>query len=386
MNQPPLSRDSFAVTSRYAYLNHAAVGVLPNASREALKAFVDAHAQGGVLGVFGTELRMPEIRSKVGAFIGASGEDVAILRNTGDGANAIAGGFPFEAGDEVVLAANEFPANAVPWLALRRRGIGVRVLDASQPLTPDRLRAQMHAGTRVVAASWVSFLDGYRHDLAALAEVAHERGAVFVVDAIQGLGAFPLDVRSTGIDALYCGGAKWLMALQGVGIFYVSPELRERLAVASPGWRSVEDMWDFLNYDQPYAREAAKYEGGTPNFIGAISLERSVDTFVAAGPENVARHVLSLTDELRDGLEHCGARVLGDRAPGTTSGIVTFSIPGADPVELGKALQGEGFVTTYRSSGIRVSPHGYNTMGEIREFVRCAGALCKSARANFLPA
>lgn len=368
LSDTPLPREWFSVTERYTYFNHAAVGVLPLPSREALKHFIDAHAEGGVMGVFGTELRMPDIRSKIGSFVGAAGEDIAILRNTGDGANAIAGGFPFRGGDEVLLPGNEFPANALPWLALRERGVNVRLLDARERLTPERLRSEISARTRIVAVSWVSFLDGYRHDLAGLSDVAHACGASFVVDAAQGLGAFPLDVRALAIDAVYCCGAKWMLALQGVSFLYVSSALRDHLKLAAPGWRSAEDMWDFLNYDQPSAKEAAKYEGGTPNFIGALSLEKAIDAFESAGRKEIATHVLALTDRLSEGLASCGARILSARSDGTSSGIVTFAKPGTDSVALGKALQREGFITTYRSSGIRVSPHGYNTLEEIDRF------------------
>lgn len=366
----PLSRDLFATTEKYAYLNHAAVGVLPRPTREALHAFVDAHADGGVMGVFPYELRMDEFRTRIASFIGAQPGTIAVLRNTGDGANAIAGGVRWESGDELILPDNEFPSNAQPWLPLRRRGVNIRFIEtARERLTPDVLRAHISDRTKVVTVSWVSFEDGYRHDLAALAEVAHERGALFAVDAIQALGAFPIDVQACGIDALYCGGAKWMLSLQGVSFLYVRPELIEQLQVAAPGWRSVANMWSFLQYEQPLAAGATRFEGGTPNFIGALSLAKSIEVIEHAGTSRIARHVLALTDHLVEGLRSAGAEVASLRAEASSSGIVTFLAPGADPVELGKALQREGVVTTYRANGIRVAPHGYNTFDEIDALV-----------------
>ncbi len=362
----PLSRDLFAATQRYTYLNHAAVGVLPRPVREALHAFVDAHATGGVMGVFRYETRMDEFRSRIASFIGAQPGTIAVLRNTGDGANAIAGGFPWEAGDELILPDNEFPANAQPWLPLRKRGVNIRFIEtARERLTPDVLRKRITGRTKIVSVSWVSFEDGYRHDLAALAEIAHAHGALFVVDAIQGLGAFPLDVQAMGVDALYCGGAKWLLALQGVSFLYVSPQLLDRLALAAPGWRSVADMWSFLDYDQPLAGDASRFEGGTPNFIGALSLNESMNVLQEAGTGRIAAHVLELTDRLTEGLRAAGAQITTIRGSAESSGIVTFTLPGADPVEVGRALQRDGIVTTYRANGVRVAPHGYNTAQEI---------------------
>ncbi|MDQ2872672.1 MAG: aminotransferase class V-fold PLP-dependent enzyme [Candidatus Eremiobacteraeota bacterium] len=366
LSETPLPRELFEITKNYVYLNHAAVGVLPKPTREALHEFVDGHAIGGVMGVLQYELNVPKYRERIGRFIGASGAEIALLRNTSDGANAIAGGFRWKAGDEVILPDDEFPANAQPWLALRSRGVNVRFVErARSRLTPEVLRAMLTPRTKIVAVSWVGFSDGYRSDLAGLAEVAHANGTLLCVDAIQGLGAFPIDVGACGIDALYGAGAKWMLALQGVGFLYVRANLLDRLDVAAPGWRSVADMWNFLDYDQPPAPNASRFEGGTPNFIGGLSLARSIELFESSGTEAIAAHVLALTDRLVDGLQSAGAEVASERGRTCSSGIVTFSVPGRDPVEVGRAMQREGIVTTYRANGIRVAPHGYNSFDEI---------------------
>jgi cysteine desulfurase/selenocysteine lyase len=379
----PLPRELFAVTQSFKYLNHAAVGVLPQPTLQALEGFLAAHASGGVMGTFAYERKMPEYRGRIARFIGARAGEIAVLRNTGDGANAIAAGFPWTAGDELILPDNEFPSNVQPWLRVRKLGVNVRFVNSRETrLTPDVLRKHLSPRTKIVAVSWVSFEDGYRHDLAALAEVAHAAGALFCVDAIQGLGAFPLDVRACNIDALYSGGAKWLLALQGVSFLYVRADLIERLELASPGWRSTADMWDFLDYDQPFVADATRFEGGTPNFIGALSLAESIDVIDRAGTSRIAAHVLELTDRLVEGLSEAGADVASVRSQTESSGIVTFTLPGADSVELGKKLQREGFVTTYRTRGIRVAPHGYNTLEEIDALLTAIGAYRKEAQCS----
>jgi selenocysteine lyase/cysteine desulfurase len=364
----PLPRDEFAVTQTYVYLNHAAVGVLPRSSTSAINEFVRAHGEGGVAGVWPYEARMPEFRERIARFIGAKAGEIAVLRNTGDGANVLALGIDWRDGDEVILCDNEFPANAVPWIALRRRGVNVRVLPTQhERLTPDVLRREMTPRTRAVAVSWVSYADGYRHDLPALGEIARAGGALLCVDAIQGLGAFGIDVARDGIDALYCGAAKWMLGLQGVSFFYLRESLLERLALGTPGWRSMADMWDTARFDQPYVADASRFEGGTPNFLGALSIASAIDVIERhGGCAAIAPHVLSLTDRLCEGLERLGARVASPRGEGISSGIVTFSLPGSDSVELGRGLQErDGIVTTYRKNGIRVAPHGYNTHEEI---------------------
>nr|MDP9105336.1 aminotransferase class V-fold PLP-dependent enzyme [Candidatus Eremiobacteraeota bacterium] len=291
----------------------------------------------------------------------------ALLRNTGDGATVLAQGLDLGAGDEVITGANEFGANAYPWLALRERGVTVTLIGAPRErMTPDVLRRYISPRTKVVAVSWVTFDDGYRHDLTALAEVAHAHGALFVVDAIQGLGAFPLDVHATNVDALYASGAKWLMALQGVGVLWLRANLLERVALRLPGWRSAADMWDFLDYTQAPAADASRYEGGTPNFLGALSLATSIDVLTNAGIDRIGPHVLALTDRLTQGLRSRGYTVVSDRASeGVKSGIVLFRRDDGDPVALGKRLNEANICTTYRPTGIRIAPHGHNTADDI---------------------
>ncbi|MDQ6931915.1 MAG: aminotransferase class V-fold PLP-dependent enzyme [Candidatus Eremiobacteraeota bacterium] len=367
---PPLPRDEFEVCEDFAYLNHAAVGVLPRRTRDALRTFIDRHASEGVLGVFPYDARMPEFRGMLARFIGARAGEIALLRNTGDGANVVANGIVWEPGDEIITNDNEFGANAYPWLRLRERGVSVRFIDTRRErMTPDVLRKAISDCTRLVTLSWVSFSDGFRHDLASLAEVAHAAKALIAVDVIQGLGAFPLDVERDNLDFAYGGGAKWLLALQGVSFLYVREALLDRMQLAMPGWRSVHDMWSFLDYDQSLAPDATRFEGGTPNFIGALSLSESISVLAAAGTTRIASHVLALTDHLTEGLQSLGAHLTSVRGEHCSSGIVTFSLPGRDPVALGKELQKDAIVTTYRPSGVRVAPHGYNTHDEIRHLL-----------------
>ena len=363
----PLARDAFALAPGLVYVNHAAVGVLPVVTRDALHAMIDDHAARGVLGTAPREMALPAYRRRIASLVGGRGEEIALLRNTGDGATVLAQGLDLGAGDEVITGANEFGANAYPWLALRERGVTVTLIAAPRErMTPDVLQRSISPRTKVVAVSWVTFDDGYRHDLTALAEVAHAHGALFVVDAIQGLGAFPLDVHATNVDAVYAGGAKWLMALQGVSFLWLRANLLDRVALRLPGWRSVADMWDFLDYTQGPAPDASRYEGGTPNFLGALSLATSIDVLANTGIERIGAHVLALTDRLAEGLRSRGYTVASDRTSDEVkSGIVLFRRHEVDPVALGKRLNEAKICTTYRPTGIRIAPHGHNTTEDV---------------------
>lgn len=380
---PPLPRSEFAVTERLIYLNHAAVGVLPLSSVTVVDELLQAHAKAGVLGTWPFDERTDEYRETIARFIGASKTEIAFVASTSAGAAVLAQSIPWNEGDEIVLADDEFPANVVPWLAVRERGVRVRLIEsASGPLTADRLRREIGPKTKVVAVSWVSYADGYRRDLASLAEVAHRAGALVCVDAMQGLGALPLDVDACGVDAVFAGAGKWLLGLHGAGFLYVRSGLLERLRPGVPGWRAQSDIWDFHNYDQSLSDDARRLETGTPNVAGNLALNNSVELLRRSDTAAIERWVLDLTDRLCDGLTRLGARVLTQRSAGAKSGIVAFEMPGVDSRWLGAALLREGVVTTYRDAGIRVSPHGYNLPGEIDSALETIATLTARAPAR----
>ena len=375
----PLPRAEFAVTERFVYLNHASAGVLPRTTVAAIEQFAREHAEGGVRATYPYDLRLPEYRDRIGRYIGAAGAEIALVTNTSVAAATVAAGLKWNAGDEVLLCDNEFPANATAWVALRRRGVAVRLLETRhERLTPQRLCRVMTPRTRLIAVSWVSYADGYRHDLAGLAAVAHEGGALLCVDAMQGLGAFTLDVRELDLDALYAGAPKWLLGLHGIGLLCLGARLRDRLELAMPGWRSVRDIWDFHNYEQAYSEQALRFESGTPNIVGALSLVSAIDLFERSGTAAIAEHVLMLTDTLCEGLHAIGARIASPRGLGVSSGIVTYTLPQVDSIELGHALERKGIITTYRATGVRVSPHGYNTVHEIEALVNVSAQAAHS--------
>ncbi len=204
------------VTQRWAYFDHAAVAPLPEPSRGAMNAQVADQAENG-------DVNWPEWRKnvervrKLGAeLIGAKPDEVAVIRNTTEGIGLVAEGFPWQAGDNVVVPASEFPSNLYPWKHLASRGVEVRVVDApNERLTPAMIDAACDSRTRIVALSWVGYATGWRNDPATFAEIAHKHGACFFLDAIQGCGVLPLDVASIGIDFLSADGHKWMLGPEG---------------------------------------------------------------------------------------------------------------------------------------------------------------------------
>jgi cysteine desulfurase/selenocysteine lyase len=357
----PLDRALFPVCERWAYCNHAAVGPLPRPAHAAMIAAMDAQMADGCNGILDIEARKEDVRTAVAASIHADPQEIAFMRATSDGALLGANGIDWRPGDEIVLTDNEFGANAYPWLSLRDKGVRVRLVRApAERLTVETLDRIASRRTRLVTVSYVSFGDGYRHDLAALGAWCRERGVIFAIDAIQGFGHLPLDVRACGADLCYFGVAKWLLSPQGLSVVFVSRDLCERLRPTSASWRSVKDPMNFLDYAQEFTPGAARFEGGTINYPALIAFGESLRLLESAGFENIETHVLALTDRLLRGCARAGLQVASSLAPQTRSGILLVGRGRRSVAELQRRVDDARVQVTVRETGVRIAPHGYN--------------------------
>jgi selenocysteine lyase/cysteine desulfurase len=342
----PLAREAFVLERGTTYWDHARAGVIPIRTRDAL---MDAVWRCASRGAFDSSFFKEEsdaARACVAAFIGVRAEDITFTRDAYDGADAIVRGLDWKRGDEVVLGASELSGAASPWFTLLERGVGVHCVGAGERLTSDALARLMTSRTRMVIVPWVCVVDGYRHDLAALAEIAHVYDALFCVDATQGLGAFSLDAGWLGIDALYADCSTWLMALQGTGILSMSPRMRGRLEQA------------------PFASSMRRCERGIAHSLGILSLRHAIAVLEEAGMTRISDHILGLTDYLVEDLRRIGARIDSPRGTGTSSGIVTFRFPRRDSAQVWDRLKEAKIVTSSRSGVLCAAPHGYNTYEE----------------------
>ncbi len=249
--------------------------------------------------------------------IGALPEEIALVGNTTAGINLVAEGFPWKPGDNVVTRADEFPTNQYPWLHLADRGVETRRVPTNDGrLDLDRLAAACDNRTRIVSVSWVAYASGWRHDLDRLAELVHGRGALLFLDAIQGLGVFPLDVRQTPIDFLAADGHKWLLGPEGAGIFFTRREHLNLLRPVGVGWNSVRGHADFSHIELVFRDTAARYEGGSQNVAGLSALGASVESAQRFGTDGLSRRVLEITDLACQRLAEIGAVIHSDRSPG----------------------------------------------------------------------
>ena len=223
-------------------------------------------------------------------------------------------------------------------------------------MTLESLLDACDARTRIVSVSWVGYASGWRMDLDRLVEAVHSRGALLFLDAIQGLGVFPLDVRRTPIDFLAADGHKWLLGPEGAGIFYIRREHLDRLRPIGVGWNSVAHDRDFTRIELNYKNTAERYEGGSMNMAGFIGLNASLELLLRHGQEAIGRRVLEVTDLACERLAAAGAVVESDRTPPHASGIVSFHVPGRDPTELRKRLLEHNVVVQLQGRAVADQP------------------------------
>lgn len=361
-------REQFPVTENLVYLNHAAVSPLPLRCTRGMRGYLEELSGWGAHHYPAAAFDTLEAARALGARLLHTGPArVFFVRSTSQGLGIAATGIPFREGDNLVLVDREFPANLRPWLPLGRRGVEIRRVAQRDGRVPiDDLRAAMDGRTRALSISFVQFLSGFRLEPAAVAGLCREHDALFVLDAIQGLGVFPLDVEAAGVDFLAADAHKWMLGPEGVGLGYASPRALERIRPALEGWLAVERPFDFFDLDQPLKSSAARYEEGAPNQAGIHGLHGSLELLLEAGIENMAGRILELTDRLAEGFERDGWQVVSPRATeAEKSGIVLATREGLDCERLGKRLHDAGISVSVRGGALRVSPHAYNTEQEI---------------------
>jgi selenocysteine lyase/cysteine desulfurase len=354
--------DRFPVRERLVYLNHAAVAPLCRPAAEAMRWLAADAMEFGSLH-YGAWLETYEgLRVAAARLIGASRGEIALVKNTSEGIATIAMGLDWRSGDKIVAFREEFPANYYPWKRLEETGVQVEWLSYLDPL--DRID-QACRGARLLAISFVQYLSGHRVDLDAIGEICHRHGCAYLVDAIQGLGAFPVDVRRAHIDALAADGHKWLLGPEGCGILFVSQEFQESVRPVEFGWTNVAGYADYASRDMTLRPDAGRYECGTLNTIGCYGLRASIELLLEVGAEAIAPAVQRLGDLIADGVQAKGYEVLGNRSQANGAGIVSFRKAGLEASSIVQKLNAAGVTAAPRQRWVRVSPHFYISPDDI---------------------
>ncbi len=360
----------FPVTEGYLYLNHAGVSPISLLVKEAVEKFLTHSNQSGIVGIERLFGRGEEIRESIARFVGAEKEEIAYVRSTSHGLSLVSEGIDWREGENVVIASCEFPSNVYPWMNLKRRGVETRFVDPVEGrIDLDDLAAAIDEKTRLMSLSWVEYGNGFRNDLEAIGRLCRERGIWFCVDGIQGVGAIPLDLSRLPVDVLAADGHKWLLGPEGIGLLYVSQRVLDRIHPVIVGWHSVIHPLDFEDLDFTLRRDAAKFEEGSPSFMGIMALGAAVDLLAEVGIDRVWKRIAGFIEHAVTGLERRGYEIVSLREEPHRSGILTFRSRDHSPEKLFRILTEGKIVVAVRGGGIRISPHFYNTIEEIDRFL-----------------
>ena len=359
-------RQFFPITKHLAYLNHAAVAPLCQPAAEAMQWLAQDALENGSLHYAKWLETYEGLRKSTAKLINSEASEIAIVKNTSEGIATIAMGIDWRAGDKIVVFREEFPANQYCWRRLEQKGVRLEWRSVTDPVEEIGAAAK---GARLLSISFVQFLTGHRVDLNQIGEICQRNGAIFVVDAIQGLGAFPIDVRSAQIDALAADGHKWLVGPEGCGILYVSRRIQDKVEPVEFGWTNVAGYNDYGSRDMTLRVDAGRYECGTLNTIGCFGLRAAIDFLLEIGTQRIAAQVQALGDQVAEGVTKKGYELASVRTPTTAAGIVSFRKAGVDPVMAVAKLRHHGVIAAARAGWVRTAPHFYNTEEEIQKML-----------------
>jgi len=383
MNHSEL-RQHFPHAEHELYVNHAATSPLSRPVMDAIDAYLgERHGARPGAPIDNFEAFMPilaEARERAGTVLGTTAERVAFMPNTSAALNVLAEGLDWQPGDRIALPGCEFPTNVYPFLNLEDRGVAVDFIRHDEgTFTLEAIEETLTPDTRLLSLSWVQFLSGFRADLDAVGALCDAHDVLFCVDAIQGLGALELDVEAAGIDFLACGGHKWLMATQGIGLLYCTEVLQDRIRPPA-GWLHGPVDWEHLDeYELAFHPEARRYEIGTRNNVGIAALNAALGLYLDAGPAWCEQQVRARADQLAAGLRDLGFVRYGPSAPGHSAGIVTIRTEAPDA--LFDHLQAHDITAALRNRLVRFAPTYYNTPDEMERILAGVEAFATASSA-----
>jgi selenocysteine lyase/cysteine desulfurase len=303
------------------------------------------------------------LRGDFARFINASPDEVAIITSASAGINPIANALSFDGRSKVVMSEYEFPTMGQIWLAQRPRGAEIQFLDGLNDTVPTECyAAAIDERTRIVPLTQLSFINGFRSDVAAITRIAHDRGALVFLDAFQDCGTRPVDVKALDVDFLVTGTLKYLLGPPGLGFLYVRRELIESLSPTITSWMAQRDVFAFNTKCLDPAPQARRFEGGSPSMPNIYMARPALELLQSFGMENVASHIERLARAFMQGVRDLK---INTKTPSSTVGPLVVLRSNDAPAALAK-LMARGVIPSVRRDGIRFGFHVYNTMDDVR--------------------
>lgn len=360
------------VNETHAFLNYAGTAPLSRPAAEAMRATI-AEGLAPMSEHFDAWFEeLERARGIVARAIGATPDEIAFTTNTSTALSVAAAMVPWRPGDRVIYPADEFPSNRYVWQNLALFGVEAEAVPVTEAPFHELLEARGLEGVRVVALSEVSYLDGRRHDVAAVTRLAHAAGALVVVDAIQAVGAVPVDIGRSGADLLACGGQKWLLGPTGSGFLYVRGDRLEDLHTPLVGWASSRHAPELTRGDLVLASGARRLEPGLPDVAAVRGLAASIALLEEAGWSRVHARVRAHRQRLVEGLEEAGLEPDPRAREAEHGGIVR--VPLADAAQVAADLGKARIVVTERDGALRISAHATTPDEAVERLLERLGA------------
>ncbi|NNE97433.1 MAG: aminotransferase class V-fold PLP-dependent enzyme [Pyrinomonadaceae bacterium] len=365
-------RNLFPILKNYTYLNSAAVAPISILTIGAVVSQLRDVSENGSSNYNDWVATKDRARSIIAEMLSVRQEQVAFLRNTSDGFASVAGGLVWNKGDNIVTFAKEFPANFYPWRRIRDKyGVELRLCEEREGrIDMDEFIGLIDANTKLVSISAVQFSSGFRADLEKIGNAARAVDALFAVDIIQALGTMPFDLPAQKVDIASSASHKWLCSPEGCGILYLSDRARERVEPTLVGWISVEDPWNFDDYEQSYKPNALAWESGTGTASLFYGLEESLKFINRIGATTIQRYLEELTDRFCELLPKDRYHIVSSRAPGEKSQIVCIqNKSGLTSNDVFNHLNERNIVISPRGDRIRIAPHFFNNTEDIQKLI-----------------
>lgn len=311
-----------------------------------------------------------QCRRQFAELINAKGSEVAFTTNTSSAISTIALSVPLKEGDRILVPENEFPSNYYPWINLKNKGIQCEKfrINKNIPLV-ETLKNLDLKGVKLISLSAVSYETGRFHEIKQFAEFCKDHGILSCVDAIQAVGAVPVDVKDWNIDFLCSGAQKWLMGPVGCGLIYCKESLLENLNVPFVGWTSVVYPETMDLGDLDFSKEMTRFEPGLPHYLAISGVKSSLSQLHELGWQSIFESIKSNTQYLQSGLKDLGLELLTGEND-FTAGITSFYVPkDFNRRTIETAYNDEQVKITARNNYLRVSPHFFNTKKELDLFL-----------------
>jgi len=360
-------RAEFPIFRRSIYLNSCSLGALSTRSRARVNEYLDLWETRGASAWYDIWWgALAELRTRYARLIGAAGGSIALHPNVSTALTAVAESLDYRRRPKVVVTSLDFPTVAYQWLARAGDGIEVVIVESPDGITVpvEAIARAVDDRTALVATSHVFFTSGAIQDVRALADAAHRRGALLLVDGYQAAGQLPVDVRALDADFYCSGGLKWLLGGTGVAFVYARPELWPTLTPRSSGWFAHREQFRFDPRSLELHEDARRLEAGTPPLMPVYAQLGGLELLEELGACEIRRRTMALAEDLIEGARAAGLRPKVAAAPEDRTAIVM--LPSADPAGAVRRLAEAGIVADNRPGHVRVSPYFYNVPDDHR--------------------